>query len=182
MAAVSLSGWGQAQKHFALTAHQVAQALSDSGLRIADQQVLLLANVVAAEPDPALELLSVVPLGEGGAGQRSDSRYRVRMACQQPGKCLPFYAIVSWPQGTAARASGVSAFSASGALQPKPVVTMRAGTHATMVIDDKRSHIQIAVISMEGGMAGHRIRVASPDHKQVYVAEVVSANLLKGSF
>jgi len=50
------------------------------------------------------------------------------------------------------------------------------------VMDDGRSHIQVAVISLENGIAGHRIRVASPDHKQIYVAEVVGANLLKRSY
>jgi flagella basal body P-ring formation protein FlgA len=59
---------------------------------------------------------------------------------------------------------------------------MPAGTHATLVIDDQRSHIQLSVISLENGIAGHRIRVASPDHKQFYVGEVVSARLLKGNF
>jgi flagella basal body P-ring formation protein FlgA len=49
-------------------------------------------------------------------------------------------------------------------------------------MDDDRAHIQIAVISLENGLAGHRIRVASPDHKQVYVAEVVNASLLRKSF
>ena len=61
-------------------------------------------------------------------------------------------------------------------------ITMRAGTHATLVMDDNRSHIQVAVISLENGIAGHRIHVASPDHKQIYVGEVVNANLLRGSF
>jgi flagella basal body P-ring formation protein FlgA len=59
---------------------------------------------------------------------------------------------------------------------------MRAGAHATLMMDDNRSHIQVTVISLENGVVGHRIRVASPDHKQVYVAEVVSSSLLKGSF
>ena len=65
---------------------------------------------------------------------------------------------------------------------PKSEITMRAGTHATLVMDDDRSHIQVAVISLENGMAGHRIRVSSPDHKQVYFGEVVNARLLRGSF
>jgi hypothetical protein len=51
-----------------------------------------------------------------------------------------------------------------------------------LVMDDDRSHIQIAVISLENGMTGHKIRVASPDHKQFYVAEVVNAHLLRRSF
>jgi flagella basal body P-ring formation protein FlgA len=67
-------------------------------------------------------------------------------------------------------------------VKPKKVITMRAGTHATMLMDDDRSHIQIAVISLENGVAGHSIRVTSPDHKQVYVAEVVNASLLRKSY
>ena len=61
-------------------------------------------------------------------------------------------------------------------------ITMKAGTHATLMLDDQRSHIQVAVVSLENGIVGHRIHVASPDHKQTYVGEVVNARLLKGSF
>jgi flagella basal body P-ring formation protein FlgA len=67
-------------------------------------------------------------------------------------------------------------------LKPNVAITMRAGARATLVMDDDRAHIQIAVISLENGIAGHWIRVASPDHKQVYVAEVVNASLLRKSF
>ncbi len=59
---------------------------------------------------------------------------------------------------------------------------MRPGTHATMVMNDSRMQVQVSVISLESGIAGHKIRVESPDHKKIYVAEVVSANLLKRSF
>jgi hypothetical protein len=38
------------------------------------------------------------------------------------------------------------------------------------------------VITLQGGKAGDRIRVASPDHKQIYVAEVVDGSLLKRSY
>jgi len=49
-------------------------------------------------------------------------------------------------------------------------------------LDDHRSRIRVSVVSLEKGAAGSRIRVASPDHKQVYVAEVVSSSQLKASF
>jgi flagella basal body P-ring formation protein FlgA len=88
---------------------------------------------------------------------------------------------VSWPQEPAGRATHQS-IASPAALKPKKVITMRAGTHATMLMDDDRSHIQIAVISLENGIAGHSIRVTSPDHKQVYVAEVVNASLLRKSY
>jgi flagella basal body P-ring formation protein FlgA len=69
-----------------------------------------------------------------------------------------------------------------GALKANTVITMRVGTRAMLVMDDDRSHIQIAVVSLENGITGHKIRVASPDHKQVYIAEVVSGHLLRRSF
>jgi hypothetical protein len=107
------------------------------------------------------------------------------MACHLKSACLPFYAIVKWPEGSTGRATNpFSTFAASGSTASKPqgAVTIRAGAHATLVMDDGRSHIRVAVVSLECGAAGQKIRVASPDHKQIYEAEVVSANLLKGSF
>ena len=187
MASMSLAGWGQlhAQKSFVLTARQVAQSLSSSGIRIAEQQVSLLATVVATDPNPALDILSVEPLDVGSAAKHPEARSRVKMVCHESGKCLPFYVVVRFPEGIVeheANAPGAAMASGSELLKPKELITMRAGAHAMMVMDDGRSHIQIAVISLENGIAGHKIRVASPDHKQIYVAEVVGANLLKRSF
>jgi flagella basal body P-ring formation protein FlgA len=59
---------------------------------------------------------------------------------------------------------------------------MRVGTHAMLEMDDQRSHVKVSVISLENGNAGDRIRVSSPDRKQVYTAEVIGANLLKRSY
>jgi hypothetical protein len=100
----------------------------------------------------------------------------VKLACHVPGTCLPFYAIVSW------RVGGAPSTAATAALKPNASITMRVGTHATLLMDDDRSHIQIAVVCLESGAVGRRIRVASPDHKQIYIGEVVSASLLKRSY
>lgn len=185
--AMSMPGWGQAglQDRFALTAGQVARALSDAGMLTASTQVSLLTRVVATESSPALDVLSVEPLGKQLMAEHSPTRSRVKLGCHLPGKCLPFYAIVSSlepPAGLAATASHASAGISNSVSKTNMNITMRAGTHATLVMDDNRSHIQVAVISLENGIAGHRIHVASPDHKQVYVGEVVNANLLTGSF
>jgi hypothetical protein len=187
MVVMSACGWGQSQPHqrFELTVGQVVQALSDNGIRTADQQVSLLAKVVATEPNPALDVLSVEPLGGRSFGASAETRSRVRMACHVPGKCLQFYAIVKWPEGVSTHGAGSSNSSVapgSQILKRSGVFTMRSGANATLVMDDDRAHIRVSVVSLENGMAGQKIRVASPDHKQVYVAEVVSANLLKGSF
>jgi hypothetical protein len=187
MAAMSLPGWGQSQlqERFALTAGQVARALSAGGIPTADEQVSLLTRVVATESSPALDVLSVEPLSKQPTAEHSPTRSRVRLGCHLPGKCLPFYAIVTRgepPAGLTPTASRASPGSDNTGSKGNMDIVMRAGTHATLVLDDNRSHIQVAVISLENGIAGHRIHVASPDHKQIYIGEVVSANLLRGSF
>jgi hypothetical protein len=136
--------------------------------------------VVANEPNPVLDVLSVEPIGDRWSGGHSGTHSWVKLGCHIPGACLPFYAVVSWPQEPAGRAIDTS-IATPAALKPK-AITMRAGAHATLLMDDDRSHIQIAVISLENGIAGHSIRVTSPDHKQVYVAEVVNASLLRKSY
>jgi hypothetical protein len=182
MAAMGVPARGQSQskERFALTASQVALAISSSGMQTTPEHVSLLSRVVATEPAPVLNVLSVEKLGKGLLTESSGVRLRVKLACRVPGKCLPFYVIVSsvpstdWPTNIPANDSSIG--------NANSEVTMKAGTHATLLIDDDRSHIQVAVISLENGIVGHRIHVASPDHKQTYVGEVVNARLLRGSY
>jgi hypothetical protein len=182
IAAMSLTGWSQAQlqNRFVLTADQVAQSVSKGGIEVTGDQVSMLANVVSNEPNPALDVLSVEPLDDRWSGGSPGTRSWVKLGCHQLGVCLPFYVVVSWPQAQAKREID-TLIASPAALKPK-AITMRAGAHATLLMVDDRSRIQIAVISLENGVAGHSIRVTSPDHKQVYVAEVVSASLLRKSY
>ncbi|MGD0941529.1 MAG: hypothetical protein ABR905_17670 [Terracidiphilus sp.] len=189
MMAVGFPGWAQtqsqSQRRFPLTAHQVAQALSGSGIQTIDDQVLLLAQVVATEPAPVLDILSIVPLGSRSPGQQRELHSLVKLGCRLPSTCLPFYSIVSRPAApgdSTPVALGVSAVTSNATLKPNTDIVIRAGAHATLVMDDARSHVQMSVITLENGIAGHRIHVASPDRKQFYVAEVISANLLRRSF
>lgn len=180
--AMSLPGWGQSQDRFALTEGQIARTLTGKGMQVADEQVSLPAKVVATEPFPLLDILSIEPLSGQRPMEHSEARSWVKLACHLPGTCLPFYAVVSWPEGTMGHATGAAALAGNAVLKPNAGIAMHAGAHATLVMDDLRSHIQISVISLESGGVGRMIRVASPDHKHVYTAEVVSASLLKGSF
>jgi len=189
IAAISLPGWAQshaqARGRFPLTPHQVARTLSENGIQTLDEQVLLLAKVVATEPSPWLEILSVEPLADRSAGNHREFRSLVKLGCRSLRTCLPFYSIVTKPEGTMESeqvARRVFPAAVSATMKPNTAVIMRAGTHATLVMDDARAHVEVAVISLESGVAGHKIRVASPDRKKVYVAEVVSASLLKRSF
>jgi hypothetical protein len=187
MAAMSMPAWGQYQQQhrFPLTAAQVARALSAGGIQTAEEQVSMLTRVFATESTPALDVLSVELLPRQPVTEHSPARSRVKLGCHLPGRCLPFYAIVSRlqpPFGLMATDShALTGINRPGS-KTNMDITMRAGTHATLVMDDNRSHIQVTVISLENGIVGHRIHVASPDHKQTYVGEVVNAHLLRGSF
>jgi hypothetical protein len=185
MAVMTLQGWGQSQSedHFALTARLVAQTLSAAGTQTSDEQVSLLARVVATEPYPKLDILSVEALGDAQSRGDSAARSMVKLTCDLPGTCLPFYAIVTWPEeAPPVIRSEATPVVKNARAKTNDEITMRAGTHAILVMDDHRSRIQVAVISLENGVAGKWIRVASPDHKQVYTGEVVSANVLRGNF
>ena len=90
MAATSMPGWGQSQaERFALTAGQVAQALSGRGIPTTGEQVTLLARVVATHPHPVLDILSVDPSGQGQPAPHSPARSRVKLACHLPGNVCP---------------------------------------------------------------------------------------------
>jgi len=183
--AMGLTQLSESQVRFALTAHQVAQALAEKGIQVSDSQVTLVANVVATEALPKLEFLSVAPSGSMLNGVQSEGRTWIRMVCRSRGVCLPFYAIVVEPEGRAANASLVSSIhplSGGALLEPKSEITMQAGVHATLVLNDQRSQIRVSVISLQKGAAGSRIRVESRDHKQIYIGEVVSSTQLKASF
>jgi hypothetical protein len=189
MAAVSGPGWVtapcQTQGRFPLTAHQVAQALSQSGIQTTGEQVSLLATVVASEPAPVLDILSIEAIGGRVSSNHRQSGSLVKLGCREPGVCLPFYSMVGKleaPGNTAPAALRVTSEAGSAARRPDTAIVIRVGAHATLMMDDARAHVEMTVVSLENGAAGHKIHVATPNHKQVYLAEVVSANLLKRSF
>jgi hypothetical protein len=165
LAATVTLATAQSPARSVITTEQVARAVTAAGSATAADQVSLPARVTAAVADPALDVLSIDSNGKG----------LVRLCCRDPHACLPFYAVI---QGLKPGAVTMT----NAARSPRTDYTMPLGTRATLILDDQRSHIQVAVISLENGMEGKRIRVSSPDHKQIYFGEVVSRNLLRGTF
>jgi hypothetical protein len=189
VAAISLPGLGYSQpgpqESFAITAENVARTFSSKGIQTAGLQVSLLARVVATEPDPVMDVLSIEPRGKKQFAESNEASYMVKLGCHLNGVCLPFYAIVSKKDETAGSetmGSMVPLVPVNSTLKQGAAVTMRAGARARLVMDDGRSQVEVAVISLENGIAGHKIHVSSPDHKQVYLAEVVSSTLLTRNF
>jgi hypothetical protein len=49
------------------------------------------------------------------------------------------------------------------------------------VIEGDRLHIRLQVVCLQGGAAGDKVRVSTPDHTQKFTAEILGPTLLKGS-
>jgi hypothetical protein len=176
----------QRQIRYELAAEQIVAAvrheLIKGGVEVTEDEISLPARIVATEPAPTLEINSVEKYSGYEFEGRTVTRSKIKLSCRLTSACLPFYAIVSWKG--AARESSAKTFVPSNleVLPPKSKVTMVAGTPATLVMGDDNMHIQLKVVSLESGPRGGLIRVASPDHKTIYVAEIVSANLVRGRF
>ena len=172
------------QKAYPIKASQAVLALSAKGVDVSALQVSMAANVVANQPHPVLEALAVGPreVTEDSANA-SGVRIWVKLGCREAGVCLPFYVMVALPAGDnaplieglrkAGNMTGVGMKHDGG-------VTMPAGAHATLVLEGSHSQIEIPVITLEPGMAGSEIRIATPDRRNFYRATVIGPGLLKG--
>jgi len=160
----------------AITTAQVAAAISGAGMQTSAQQVTMLTNVVATTNVPALKVQSMERWGDRGM--------KVRMSCANPEECLPFFVAVRGNDANAAQSFSANSDRSSNAIarpkhDPKSFV-VRSGTPVTLLIDGDRIHIKLSVVCLENGEPGQTIRVASKDHKQTYLAEVVDGSLLRG--
>jgi hypothetical protein len=168
----------------AYVAEAVVRGLSESGIQITSRQVLLPAKLVATESSPILDIISVEPLKDQYPDYSAGVTAKVRVACHIPVICIPFYAIVTLPADTFDKArfrSNKNGDTETPATKAKPSA-IRFGNRAILLLNDGRAQIEISVVSLENGDVGQLIRVASPDHRHVYVAEVISASVLKGRF
>lgn len=176
---------------FAIAASQVTRAMVSASLPVEGVEVKLPASFTSSTSNAVLEVESLTSIGHHAA--------RLRLVCKDHSECIPFFAEVKFPDAvdvtqlrdvkSARVVAGQSSETASQTgvpdSSPKPspakdVAILRAGAPATLVFDADRIHIRIEVVSLQAGRPGSRVRVSSPDHKQTYVAEVVTPTLLKG--
>ena len=161
-----------------ISVEQIAQTLSASGMQVKPADVSLGMHVVATTPDPEMNMLEVRPASSTG----DRKTVWVRIGCKELGVCLPFFATVAWNGNLAelpkeSRPTALQRTTAEAVSPP----AMHAGKRVTLIIAHDRLRIQLAVIALQNGSVGQVIRVASPDYKQVYRAEVLGVDLLKGT-
>ncbi len=173
-AAVALPA-AAASGRYDITAGQVAAAVTSGGMPVSPDQVTLPAEIVASVPDPVLQVrsISIARSGEG--------RAVARVECAIPQQCLPFIATLDFdtrlttdpvPQSSHGRIPAQT--------QPTSPVVVRAGAPATLLLEGTHVHITLPVVCLESGATGQTIRARSPDHRQVYIVQVVREGVLEG--
>lgn len=161
--------------HFAISPEQVAVALGSAGIQVDPTQVALLSAPVATSATPSLKVRTVAPSGDHTA--------LARIECVNAQECLPFFVrIQTGSSGDALAAPLHAEQHRVSPYQPSArSVVVRAGSQAVLLLESERVHIRIPVICVENGATGERIRVKGTLNRLTYTAEVVDANLLKGS-
>jgi len=104
---------------------------------------------------------------------------KVKLRCQDNHECLPFYVLVHRLDKLNISSARLKAVSAAAADVPQNVI--RGGEHATLILESPDSRMSLPVICLQSGILGQTIRVASPDHRQLFDAVVVAPGKLKGS-
>lgn len=169
-AAVALPG-AAASGPTSITAAQVANAISGSGMKVSAQQVTLLADVVATTSNPVLQVESVEPWGE--------HRLRVRLSCESSDQCVPFLVAVRWGDGDAvqpsAKTPSLRPASLASSKTSQNSFVVHNGSPAVLLLDGDHVHIRLSVICLENGAPGQTIRVEAKDHSRTFTAQVQDA-------
>jgi hypothetical protein len=152
-----------------ISAQQVADAMAVAGIAVNLNQIELLSGTSGTRENAGVRVVSVTDQITGAV--------KVKLRCQDNQECLPFYVLVHGIDGAnATRASAVPRVQASS-----PQNVIRGGDHATLILESPDSRMRLPVICLQSGSLGQKIRVASPDHRQFFDAEIVATGVLKGS-
>ncbi|MGA9798823.1 MAG: flagella basal body P-ring formation protein FlgA [Terriglobales bacterium] len=152
-----------ASPRFAVSTARVAQAIAQAGVRVKPSQIDFLLAASSASSTTRLQVVRIA--------RWTKSALKVSLRCRSNVECLPFYVVVR-DQTISENELPVIA------KNPQPPV-VRGGQLATLVFQTENMQITLPVVCLQNGILGERIRVASPDRKQKFEAEVLEAGLLK---
>lgn len=179
-----------------LTTPQIVAAMQDRRVPTQGVQIRLAVPITSTVVHPTLEIQAIAPLNQHDV--------RMRVACRDRSECLPFFAIASYAEAIDLTAFGIKpGHQSAPPAQPSPATKidaqtsapppsyqplnqaqpslLRSGSPATLDFDGDRVHVRVAVICLQSGTTGDTIRVTTRDHKQIYLAEIVAPNALKGT-
>ncbi len=159
--------FGASPMSYPIRLDQVVRAIVAAHPELAGDAVRIPENVAARDRAPMLEA------GREERWSDGDGTAHVRVRCQNESVCLPFYASVHLaPSQTAAHEPS--------ARVEQPVPVLRAGEHASMVIDSGRLHLKVPVTCLSSGAVGSTIRVAGPARMKVFEVSVLDGATVRG--
>jgi len=150
----------------------ILSALDSSGIQICPDQMEQLSSVTAAVPNPRLRVMSVDVLdGE------SD---KVKLQCEHPDRCLPFYVLLHWGQ------PGDEHYVSSGRQDVRPTspglsrkdMWVRSGKPAVMVFEGDLIRMTLPVLCLQNGGRGQQVRVLNKETKRTYLARVTGPGVV----
>jgi hypothetical protein len=156
----------------AIPVQRVAEALASAGMAVNPNEIEFLSGASWTDERAKVRLVSVGPGSEG--------KTKVKLRCQNNHECLPFYVLVDGMRR--ADRNSPTARLEPVILPAIPPKVIRAGDHATLILETGDARMSFPVICLQSGVLGQRIRAASPDRKQLYDAEVVASGMLRGNF
>lgn len=154
----------------------ILRALHSSGVSILPEQMEELSGMTAAEPNPPLKVLSVDMLD-------ADSD-KVRLRCEHPNTCLPFYVLVHWGQleeGSRSR-PGHTYRKPAQPEQRAANLLVRSGRTVVLMLEGEYIHMTLPVLCLQNGGRGQQVRVISKDTKRRYVARVTGPGVVTSVF
>lgn len=160
-----------------LTPEQIASAItSTAGVTIDPGDISLPASIVSSSARPILRVTHAEVAGTEGV--------RLRLSCATTGQCLPFVALLR--TRTPEQASVMVAKFEPLSTRPLPTsrqgdLNLRAGAHATFLLESDHMRISIPVICIDSGAPGSEVRVASLDRKQLYRGIVSDNATVRGA-
>jgi hypothetical protein len=149
-----------------------AEDLPDSALRWSR-------DITTSEPNPALEVRSVT--------WDSTRRFlQFSMRCVKAAECRDFLVYLELPERTLTHVSQKLGLNTSAAAKPSGVagesgngpVLIQAGRKVQLIMKGDGIQISLPVICLQNGRAGEKIRVRDAGSARVFLAEVVSRDLL----
>jgi hypothetical protein len=148
---------------------QVAGAIQEAGIHASVAELEVLAKV-SSRTGVKLHVARIIRESAGTA--------LAELHCQAR-QCLPFYVLVH----NARIAEGAAApfRPATGSRSAAAHPLLERGKAVTLLIESADLRIALPVISLESGAQGEVIRVASPDHKRVYRAEIVDKTTVRSA-
>jgi len=155
-----------------ITREWILAVLEASGIQITPDQMEQLSSVTAAEPHPRLKVANVEVLdGE------SD---KVRLQCQQPNTCLPFYVLLHWGEPgdeKPAHPGRQDGRTTQPGLRPEDML-VRSGKGAVLVFAGDFIRMTLPVMCLQNGGRGQQVRVLNKETKKTYLARVTGPGVV----